>query len=361
MKRLHILISLMACSVQTFAQTPTITRTNVEAAFTNSARTERQFTITPTTVNLGMPSGSPQTFNFATVPGTTTRLDTARTLYIPPTGQVGSTSFPTATTAGKLIDSSGGQVITTVQYFRIQDNGAFFLGFAQRIQQGTSDSTSIFIYNPAALFLPLPLTVGTNRTSSDTLDVPPIRRVTLRSFIGDGYGTLSLPNGTMVSAIRVITERTELSFFGGMLFSRVKNRDVEYYGTDLSFAAFDRVDTLYTSGSTTVREFEYNVRTGSTGVRSDGESLPAQLALHQNFPNPFNPTTNLEFRISDFGFVSLKVFDVLGREVATLIYEMMPAGKYEATWNAANFPSGVYMIRLSAGEKSATRKVVLMK
>jgi hypothetical protein len=106
--------------------------------------------------------------------------------------------------------------------------------------------------------------------------------------------------------------------------------------------------------------------------------LPPQKLIeerpHQNHPNPLNPTTNFGFRlpaevrrrrtqagISDFGFVSLKVFDVLGREVATLVNEMMPAGKYEATWNAAGFPSGVYMIRLSAGEQSATRKVVLMK
>ncbi len=361
MTRGYFLFCFMFCFVQTFAQAPTITRTNVEAAFMNGDRTERQFTITPTIVNLGVPSGSSQTFNFATVPGTITAVDTERTLYLPPTGQVGSTSFPTATTAGKLIDSSGGQIITTVQYFRIQNDGAFFLGFAQRIRQGTNDSTVVFIYNPAALFLPLPLTVGTNRTSSDTLDVPPIRRVTLRSFIGDGYGTLTLPNGTVVSAIRVITERTELSFFGGMLFSRTKTRDVEYYGTDLSIASFDRVDTLYTSGSTTVREFEYNVRTGPTSVQPTHELFPSEFALHQNYPNPFNPGTEIRYQISEVSNVTLKVFDVLGKEVATLVNERLNAGSYEATWNAADFPSGVYMIRLSAGEKSATGKAVLMK
>ena len=363
MTRLNVLYCLLFSFAQSFSQTPVITRPDVEAGFTNTERVERTFTIVPRMENLGIPSGSPQTFNFATVPGTVTGVDTERTLYVPPSGQPGASFFPSATTAGKLIDSSGGQVITIAQYFRIQDDGAYFLGFAERIQQGASDTTAIFMYNPPALFLPLPLTVGTNRTSSDTLDTPPIRHITLRSFTGDGYGTLTLPNGTTIQSVRVIAERTDLSYFGETLLSRQKARDIEYYGTDLSIASFHGVDTLYTSGSTTVREFEYNVRTGTTSVRQDNETIPVEFSL-ENYPNPFNPSTVVKFSIPvGAGLVpsTLKVFDVLGQEVATLVDERLPAGSYKTTWNAADLPSGVYMIRLLAGEKSTTLKTLLMK
>ena len=93
----------------------------------------------------------------------------------------------------------------------------------------------------------------------------------------------------------------------------------------------------------------------------NNSSVPATFRLEQNYPNPFNPTTKVGFRISDFGFVSLKVFDLLGREVAILVNEEKPAGSYEVTWNAANLPSGVYFYQLKAGDFVETKKLVLMK
>lgn len=361
MIRWNVLFYLLFCFAQSFAQIPVITRTDVEAGFTNTERVEREFTLVPRTENLGMSSGSPQTFNFAIIPGAVVAVDTERTIYLPPSGQPGATFFPTATSAGKLVDSSGGQIISTVQYFRIQDDGAYFLGFALHTQQGTTDSTEIFMYNPAALFLPLPLTIGTNRTSSDTMDVPPSRRVTNRSYIGDGYGTLSLPNGTVVSAIRVITERIELNYFGSMLFSRTKTRDVEYYGTDLSIAAFDDLDTLYTSGITTIDEFEYNVRTVPTGVQSDNGQHAADFSLYQNYPNPFNPSTTISWQSPVSSWQTLEVYDVLGNEVATLVDEYKPAGSYEVEFDAKGLSSGVYFYRIQAGSFIKTKKMILIR
>jgi poly(beta-D-mannuronate) lyase len=90
--------------------------------------------------------------------------------------------------------------------------------------------------------------------------------------------------------------------------------------------------------------------------------------LRSNYPNPFNPTTNLEFRIGNFGFgnsdlafVSLKVFDMLGRDVSTLVNDMRPAGVYRVRWDASSFPSGVYFYRLSAGNFVETKKMVFAK
>ena len=90
-------------------------------------------------------------------------------------------------------------------------------------------------------------------------------------------------------------------------------------------------------------------------------ALPLEFALSQNYPNPFNPTTNIEFRIANFGFVSLKIFDVLGREISTLVSEMRAPGAYTVRWDASSVSSGVYFYKLEAGDFTQTRKLVLLK
>jgi hypothetical protein len=93
----------------------------------------------------------------------------------------------------------------------------------------------------------------------------------------------------------------------------------------------------------------------------EDQSVPARFQLDQNYPNPFNPSTNFEFRIANFEFVSLRIFDVLGREVAMLVNEVRPAGVYTVRWDASSFPSGVYYYRLQAGASTASKKMVLTK
>ena len=85
-----------------------------------------------------------------------------------------------------------------------------------------------------------------------------------------------------------------------------------------------------------------------TSVEPSGSGVPARAALHQNYPNPFNPTTMIRFDLAEQSFVSLKVFDVLGREVATLAGGMYPPGHHEIRWNAPGFASGLYLCRLEA-------------
>jgi phosphatidylserine/phosphatidylglycerophosphate/cardiolipin synthase-like enzyme/DNA/RNA endonuclease YhcR with UshA esterase domain len=96
-------------------------------------------------------------------------------------------------------------------------------------------------------------------------------------------------------------------------------------------------------------------------VKSSAAETPTSYELQQNYPNPFNPSTRIQFSIVDARFVSLKVYDILGRDVGTLVNEMMSPGVYTMTWNAARFSSGIYFIRLQAGTFSAVRKIVLMK
>jgi len=83
--------------------------------------------------------------------------------------------------------------------------------------------------------------------------------------------------------------------------------------------------------------------------------------LYNNYPNPFNPTTNIGFRIADFGFVSLKVYDVLGNEVATLVNEERSTGEYVIEFDGKGLPSGIYFYSLRAGTFSETKKMILLK
>lgn len=93
----------------------------------------------------------------------------------------------------------------------------------------------------------------------------------------------------------------------------------------------------------------------------DEPTLPTEFALEQNYPNPFNPSTSIQYAISSRQFVSLKVYDILGNEIETLVNEIKPAGTYEVTWHAANLPSGVYFYQLKAGSFVETRKMLLLK
>jgi Secretion system C-terminal sorting domain len=97
-----------------------------------------------------------------------------------------------------------------------------------------------------------------------------------------------------------------------------------------------------------------------TGIQHS-PSIPARFVLYQNYPNPFNPSTTIRYQLSMNSFVTLKIYDVLGREVRRLIGERQPAGMHTLTFDAANLPSGVYFYRLSAGSFMQTKKLVLLK
>lgn len=90
-------------------------------------------------------------------------------------------------------------------------------------------------------------------------------------------------------------------------------------------------------------------------------SVPSTLALKQNYPNPFSSTTNISFSIPSKSFVSLKIYDRLGREVATVFSEEIAAGQYTRKWDASNVSDGIYFYRLQAGSCSETKKLILVR
>jgi hypothetical protein len=99
----------------------------------------------------------------------------------------------------------------------------------------------------------------------------------------------------------------------------------------------------------------------TTSVRQSSIANPAEYELTANYPNPFNPSTNFRFSIATRQFVSVKIFDMLGHEVASLVNDEMDAGTYTVEWNASNVPSGVYFYQIKAGAFLSTKKMTLMK
>jgi hypothetical protein len=93
----------------------------------------------------------------------------------------------------------------------------------------------------------------------------------------------------------------------------------------------------------------------------DEQLIPTEIALEQNYPNPFNPTTSIQYTISDMQFVSLKVYDILGNEIATLVNSEKPSGVYVVEWNASNVPSGVYFYQLKTEGFVETKKMILLR
>lgn len=113
---------------------------------------------------------------------------------------------------------------------------------------------------------------------------------------------------------------------------------------------------VYVVGGNTAK-----INQGGVTSLSDDKLTPDGFILAQNYPNPFNPSTTISFSIPSAGFTSLKVYEILGDEVATLVNEERSAGEYDITFDASTLTSGVYLYRLSAGSFTEIKKMILMK
>jgi Tol biopolymer transport system component len=96
-------------------------------------------------------------------------------------------------------------------------------------------------------------------------------------------------------------------------------------------------------------------------VNDETPSIISSFELQNCFPNPFNPTTTIRYHLSKTGSVNLKIYDLTGREVATLVNEKKPAGIYSISWNATRLSSGVYFSVLTSGKFSQVKKMLLIK
>ncbi|MBE2227962.1 MAG: T9SS type A sorting domain-containing protein [Ignavibacteria bacterium] len=97
------------------------------------------------------------------------------------------------------------------------------------------------------------------------------------------------------------------------------------------------------------------------GIQPISTEIPKQFSLSQNYPNPFNPVTNINFDVKEKGLVKLAVFNSIGQEIAVILNQELSPGSYKADWNAEDYPSGVYYYKITAGDFSETKKMILIK
>ena len=107
--------------------------------------------------------------------------------------------------------------------------------------------------------------------------------------------------------------------------------------------------------------YKRNPTGNATGIENSNSEIPKEFLLEQNYPNPFNPSTIIQYTIVSRKFVSLKIYDVLGNEIATLVNEEKPTGSYEVNFNSSQLSSGIYFYKLQAGSFVETKKMMLLK
>jgi hypothetical protein len=309
-----------------------------------------------TTSNVGTPSSSAQSWTLPTITYTDTiRMDNvilSATPYV--------SRFPGATHAQRAIRSSGGTTSTHYQFFRITTDSIFSLGNAVRTQAGGKDTTE-FTFR-TRLDMLLPFAYGKSFGFSDSIPIAPGSYIIQRSTtVYDAFGTLTLPGGTF-QALRMKQTSINQTFFGGVQYSADTSGQFTFITKEGYFADITPKDKKSSGGTIPITGITYQtVITSPTGIADQGHTLPTEPFLAQNYPNPFNPATAISYQLPSVTFVTLKVYDVLGKEVATLIEGIQPAGIHTARFDGSSLRSGVYFYRLQTGALSETKKLLLIK
>ena len=208
-------------------------------------------------------------------------------------------------------------------------------------------------------------------------------RITVRRNILNSNGLTNLFVDT--SANNRLKEPFNLQFSNGVITGKhqLPNAIIDIYSAnkfELPASAYFRIGTTNTDANgnfsfntnlnieaiaVTATDFEGNTsnfaRLNIVTDVGDEQQIPTEFSLEQNYPNPFNPSTSIQYQVSSISQINLKVFDVLGNEVATLVNEEKPEGIYEVEFNASNLSSGIYFYKLSTGSFTETKKMTLIK
>jgi hypothetical protein len=355
----------------------TITYAEMQTLLVNSTMMSHVAGYTvPASINLGTPSASSQTFDFSSVP-VPGSLDSVAQQYVTPAGQPGASSFPTATLCTPYVDSTTmpGAQLTIVSYYRLQSNGFYLLGqYSRTYFPPFLNQTSIDKYSPMRLLFPLPLSYGATATTTDTTVTDSANhdyRVTKTIVAVDGWGDITfpvltglagIPKTMAVSCLRGTETQSEDVYAANLFVTRNKYITEIYITADGTILIAEQGDSSFAGGTASVTSLALSSKAGgATDVRQTSPAVPEGFSLSQNYPNPFNPATTIAFSVPSSGHVTLAVYDLLGRQVATLVDRQMSPGSYETRFDAAGLPSGMYIYRLVSGSYTETRKMNVVK
>ena len=364
MKTLTGIIVFM-CAIATplvtaLAQGPiTITLQDVQNEFsTDHILINRTDTLT-TSVNIGSPGATSWDFS-SLLSHTMIELKSVPVAGTPYAGQFGGATHVFHTT---LTLSYAGLMLTgeAFEYLTVGSTGVQILGNGAKAPFGTlGDVTLMTTDVPGDVWYGLPSTLGTTWTSTPTetqvitFGGSELSRTTknrVASYSVDAYGLMKIPLGGTYPALRIRKVETTSGKVISYIFLSKEGASVQVTAKDTS-----QPD----NGTIQVSSVGWSGPISTTGVPAN-DRIPNEYALHQNYPNPFNPTTTISYEVAHAGPVTLKVFNLLGQEVATLVNGAKEPGTYKVTWNGGGLPSGMYFYKMQSGSFTATKRMLLLK
>ena len=204
------------------------------------------------------------------------------------------------------------------------------------------------------------LTLATTATLAQLTDIVPVEMITFTASVRNSqvqllWSTASELNNRGFEIERSVNDASNFTSVGFV--------DGKGNSTEINYYSFN--DNPQVSGANQIyyrlKQIDFDGTSTYSNIVNVSYDVPAEFVLNQNYPNPFNPATTISYFVPKEGFVSLKVYDFLGREVKTLVNEMKSTGSYELSFDATNLPSGTYFCIMSADGFSKTTKMVLLK
>lgn len=307
------------------------------------------------------PSGSNIAWDFSNVAATGEQWNIQ---YAAPSGTPNNSLFPDA----DIAVTYDGQAHT---FYDTDGNSVYSLGVAY---EGYS-----IVYSNSEKVAEFPFTLSSSFVDSFNSVYQIGERVEIKNFgrirmIGDAYGTIVLPDGGTRSALRVKIDRessdTIIINEIPIGINTFRSTTYQWYTNENKYPVIgiSYVETQVNGILHRYKQVDYNIE-APTDVNDEPKQVVSGFELLQNYPNPFNPSTKISWQTSVGSHQTLKIYNILGTEVATLVDEYKSAGSYEVTFDASNLSSGVYLYKLQAGDPSTgsgqsfvqTRKMTLIK
>jgi hypothetical protein len=351
----------------------TITNTDISGAYVNSTYVHDHDTLSGVYDFGNASDGQSWNFGFITYHPATTERDTQN--FYSPSGHIGTAGYPDANLCQIFYQSvdAGGYLMSMeiANYIDVASNGVRKLGTALQLHVFPAppegfpfpEDTLVIAYDhPSGILLPLPLTGhGSPVTSVDTIDeYSRGTSITTKTYTPAGTGTVTLPGGRTQQAVRLL-EHTVIVTTPLNGSPTTDDETYVYYWCKDGSQLYFHVPDGYTTGSAAPISYETMTKFGTLGVKQTSNVIPEAFQLKQNYPNPFNPATTITFDVPADQYVTIKVYNMLGQEVETLVNQRFSPGTYQTRFDGGNLPSGVYLYRLMAGSAAITKTMLLIK
>jgi hypothetical protein len=355
--RRFVAIMFLAVSFASASAQISITQSNLSSVLAPGNQLVTITDLSATSLNIGSPGGG-NNWNFSGLQ--TSSFQVLRSVTISSIPPAARDTFPTATHAFRLDTSLSGISGSLYNFLQLSSTQMLNLG-AEGLAFNQIPAVRVSVV-PAEIVHALPLTMNVRWRTPHTNTVNALGNITITThdarFVVDGYGRMRMPNGVQHDALRI----RKYNFYNGSPVLSYIFLARGYAQVQVDAVSPDTIANL--SGTIAIQQgsliWNYTIVSDPVGVEGQNP-VPLEFSLAQNYPNPFNPFTIISYDVAASGLVSLKVFNTLGQEVATLVNETKAPGTYQAVWNAEGMPSGVYFYRMQSGSFTATRRMVVVK